>query len=498
MTDSATQPVKPTATDLDAAYDIVIIGAGLSGIAAAYHLMTDHPEKSIVILEGRAASGGTWDLFRYPGIRSDSDMFTLGFSFNPWPDPRAIADGPAILDYIHQTTRKFGIDEKIRYQRRVLACDWSSEAATWTLTVSGGPDDEAPPVEICCGFLFSCTGYYDYAKPHAPDFPGQEDFAGRVVHPQHWDDGVDYAGKDVVVIGSGATAVTLVPELAKRAASVTMLQRSPTYIMNLPSQDAVANFLRRWLPASLAHGLARWKNIGLNQLFYTFSRTFPGLVRQLIRGGVRKELGPDFDLSHFEPRYDPWDQRLCLVPDADLFKSLRAGSSSIVTDTIERFTPGGILLHSGRTLPADLIVTATGLRIQILGGIAVRIDGETVDSGRLHCYRGVMFGGVPNFAVAIGYTNASWTLKCDLNASFVSRLLRRMDRKAYRVCTPHFDETRLGSEPLLDFNAGYVRRADGDLPRQGTASPWRVHQNYFRDLVSLRMSRLEDEYLRFR
>ncbi len=477
-------------------YDVLIIGAGLSGIASAWHVQDKLPGKTYAVLEAREAMGGTWDLFRYPGIRSDSDMYTLGFSFHPWPDPKAIADGPSILRYIRDTAQKFGIDRHIRYRHRVLSASWRDEDQAWTLRVQQG--DQPEPITLRCRFLFSCSGYYNYAQGHAPHFPGSERFGGRIVHPQQWEEGLDYGGKKVVVIGSGATAVTLVPELAKKAASVVMLQRSPTYIMNLPSEDAVANLLRRILPGGLAHQLARWKNILLSLAFYKASRRWPDAIRNYIEKGVRKQLGPGFEKRHFDPKYKPWDQRLCLVPDGDLFLALRSGAARMVTDTIESFTETGIALQSGEHLEADLIVTATGLQIQLLGGMTVHVNGRELDSGAMHCYRGVLFSGIPNFAAAIGYTNASWTLKCDLNARFVTRLLRYMDRKGYRVCTPRFDPASMESEPLLDFDAGYIRRALDVLPKQGSHEPWKVHQNYLRDTLSLRFGKVSDPCLEYR
>ncbi|MBI1193224.1 MAG: NAD(P)-binding protein [Bacteroidetes bacterium] len=476
--------------------DVVIVGAGLSGIAAAYHIQDKCPGKTFAVLEGRAAMGGTWDLFRYPGIRSDSDMYTLGFSFNPWPNPKTIADGPSILCYIKDTASKFGLDQHIHYNTRVAEAAWSDADARWTLTLAAQGD--MPERRISAGFLFMCSGYYHYQEAYQPVFPGSETFAGRMLHPQHWTDDVAYEGKKVVVIGSGATAVTLVPELAKKAQQVTMLQRSPTYIMTLPSEDRVANFLKQVLPDQTAHNLVRWKNILLNLAFYKVSKRWPQTIRRFIQKGIQKELGSSYEQRHFDPAYDPWDQRLCLVPDGDLFHALKSGKAQVVTDTIRTFTERGIQLSSGQELEADLIVTATGLKIQLLGGMAVRVNGELLDSGNMHCYKGVLFGGVPNFAVAIGYTNASWTLKCDLNCLFVARLLNHMDRKGYRVCTPQYDQAQFGSEPLLDFDAGYIKRALDVLPRQGSRKPWKVYQNYLRDTLALRYGSVRDAYLVYR
>jgi monooxygenase len=476
--------------------DVVIVGAGLSGIGAAYHIQHSCPELSYTVLEGRANMGGTWDLFKYPGIRSDSDMYTLGFSFNPWEDPQAIADGPSILRYIKDTAHKFGIDQKIRFDHKVIDADWSDADKLWTLRIA--PHANVGASTLRCKFLFTCCGYYDYEQGYAPEFPGSTDFTGRILHPQHWDTGLDYSGKRVVVIGSGATAVTLVPEMARTAAKVTMLQRSPTYMVALPREDKVANFLRRTLPGGVAYQLSRWKNILFSLGFYKASRHWPNAVRRYIAKGVRKSMGEAYNAADFEPRYDPWDQRLCIVPDADMFRAIRQGKADIVTDTIERFTPTGIRLTSGRELEADIIVTATGLKVQLLGGMQARVNGVAMRTADIHCYRGVMFSDVPNFAVAIGYTNASWTLKCDLSCGYVARVLNHMRKHGYSTCTPRFDSGRFGSQPLLDFDAGYIKRASGILPQQGTKAPWKVYQNYFSDAFSLKYSRVQDGELEFR
>lgn len=472
-------------------FDVIVVGAGLSGIGAGYHLQAHCPERTYLILEGRPQLGGTWDLFRYPGIRSDSDMFTLGFSFRPWTEAKAIADGEAILRYLQETARAYGIDRHIRYRHRVIAAAWSSEEALWTLTVEANGRQRS----FTCSFLHLCTGYYDYDRGHLPDFPGRETFRGRIVHPQFWTPDIDYAGKRVVVIGSGATAVTLVPELAKTAAQVTMLQRSPTYIVARPSQDGIANWLRRHLPARLAYGLVRWKNVLLGQYFYRYARRNPAKTRKRIVDMARCELGPDYDVAtHFTPRYDPWDQRLCLVPDADLFAAIREGRADVVTDRIARFTETGLLLESGRSLPADLVVTATGLEVKLMGGIPVTVDGEAVDWSNRMAYKGMMFSGVPNFAIAFGYTNASWTLKADLSARYLTRLLNAMARRGMRQVTP-VPNGPIAPQPFLDFTSGYVRRAIDAMPRQGDRAPWKVHQSYARDLLALRFGRLDDELL---
>nr|WP_321986852.1 NAD(P)/FAD-dependent oxidoreductase [uncultured Lichenicoccus sp.] len=397
-------------------FAVIIIGAGLSGIGAAWHLQQRCPDRSYTILEARDALGGTWDLFRYPGVRSDSDMYTLGYRFRPWREPKSIADGASILSYVRETALEFGIDRRIRYRQRAMRAAWSSADACWTVDVEAGP--ERAPVRYTCSFLLSCSGYYDYSGGYSPEFPGADRFGGRIVHPQAWPQDLEYAGKRVVVIGSGATAVTLVPALAARAAHVTMLQRSPTYMVSLPSEDALANRLRRWLPALLAYSLIRWRNVLIGTFFYTRMRRKPAQAKARLIGMVRRQLGPAFDVAtHFTPNYDPWDQRLCLVPDADLFRVLRKDRADIVTDHIEKFTHAGIRLASGRELDADIVVTATGLRLQMLGGMQISVDGIPVDLGRTTAYRGVMYSDVPNLATSFGYTNASWTLKCDLTCA---------------------------------------------------------------------------------
>ncbi len=477
-------------------YDVVIVGAGLSGIGAAYHIQSKCAGKTYTVLEARSTMGGTWDLFKYPGIRSDSDMYTLGFSFNPWVNAKAIADGPAILQYIKDTAAKFGIDKKIQYNHKVVDASWSDADKRWTITLADNGHVAASKIQ--CGFLFTCSGYYDYAGGYEPKFPGSENFKGIIVHPQKWDTSLNYENKKVVVIGSGATAVTLVPEMAKRAQKVTMLQRSPTYVANLPSEDVVANFFKKVFPAKLAYSLARWKNILIALSFYNASRTWPHAIKKFILKGVKKEMGDGYDMKHFDPKYNPWDQRLCVVPDADLFKAIKNGSAEVVTDTIEKFTATGILLSSGKELEADIIVTATGLKVQLLGGMTMHVNGQTAEPKDIHCYRGVMFSDIPNFAVAIGYTNSSWTLKCDLNCDYVTKILSYMDKHHYAVCTPRFDKSKFTSEPLLDFDAGYIKRAKDVLPMQGSKAPWKVYQNYLKDSLILKYGKLIDEYLEFK
>jgi cation diffusion facilitator CzcD-associated flavoprotein CzcO len=474
-------------------FDVLIVGAGLSGIAAGYHLKTKCPGKSYVILEGRDAIGGTWDLFRYPGIRSDSDMYTLGYNFRPWREAKAIADGPSILKYVRDTAQENGIDTKVRFHHRVMRAEWSSHDARWIVEAQRGTET----VRFSCNFLFMCSGYYDYANGYLPEFPGAGTFAGKLVHPQHWPEDLDYAGKRVVVIGSGATAVTLAPAMAEKAAHVTMLQRSPTYMVSRPSEDTIANSLRRKLPAMLAYQITRWKNVLLGMWFFRLARRKPEKVKAGILGLIRNQLGPDYDVAtHFTPRYNPWDQRLCLVPDGDLFREINAGRMSIVTDHIERFTDSGIKLKSGEELEADIIVTATGLQMKLFSGLDVTVEGTHVDLSKTMSYKGMMFSGVPNFAAAFGYTNASWTLKADLTCEYVCRLLRYMDRRGYRHCMPNRDPS-VAEVPWLDFTSGYVQRALDQLPRQGAKKPWRLYQNYARDLMALRFGSVKDGAMQF-
>lgn len=471
-------------------FDVVVVGAGISGIGAGYFLQRDCPDRSYVILEGRARSGGTWDLFRYPGIRSDSDMYTLGYSFKPWTQAKAIADGPSILRYLDETAREHGIDQHIRHQHRVVAASWSTPDARWSVTVERGAERER--VEFTCNFLFMCSGYYNYDAGYLPHFDGREDFAGTIVHPQHWPEGLDYAGKRVVVIGSGATAVTLVPEMAKTAAHVTMLQRSPTYIVSRPSEDGIANWLRAKLPAKLAYRLTRLKNVGMQQLFYRIARKKPEQTKERIVQMVRDELGPDYDVAtHFTPSYNPWDQRICLVPDADLFAAIREGQASVVTDHIERFEADGIRLKSGDLLPADVIVTATGLDLQLMGGVPFTVDGTRVEPAQSLGYKAMMYSDIPNLASSFGYTNASWTLKSDLTCAYVARLLNTMKKRGMRQATPRVgaDVTR---EDFLSFTSGYVQRAIDRFPKQGDKRPWRVHQNYTLDLIDLKFGGIDE------
>ncbi len=472
--------------------DVLIVGAGISGIDAAYHLQTQCPDRSYAVLEAREAIGGTWDLFKYPGIRSDSDMYTLGFPFRPWHGDKSLADGPSILAYVRETAAIYGIDKKILFNRKVEGASWSNFDGHWTITVRDSKTDAVE--KITCGFLYSCAGYYKYDAGYSPDFPGRDRFGGQVIHPQHWPEGLDYSGKRVVVIGSGATAVTIVPEMAKRAAHVTMLQRSPTYVMSVPAQDPIARWLKKRLPTDTAGRITRWKNVLVGMAFYNYSRKFPDHASKWIIGNVKKATEGSIDVSHFTPSYKPWDQRLCFVPDADLFDAIKNGSVSVVTDHIESFTETGIQLKSGATIDADIIVTATGLQLQLWGGIALEVDGETIVPAKQFVYRGMMISGVPNFAFAVGYTNASWTLKCDLTSQYVCRLVNHLHARGYTRVTPRA-ETTLQPEPLMNFTSGYVQRVIDQLPQQGNVVPWKLYQNYVRDLWIIRHSSLADPAL---
>ncbi len=476
-------------------FDVLVVGAGISGIGAGYHLQTSCPDRTYAILEARDDIGGTWDLFRYPGIRSDSDMYTLGYSFKPWTNAKAIADGWSILEYLRETATEHGIDRHIRFRHRVKSASWSSEDARWTVEVEQGEREIA---RFTCNFLFMCSGYYSYAAGHTPEFPGIERFAGRVVHPQKWPADLDYVGKRVVVIGSGATAVTLVPAMAKDAAHVTMLQRSPTYIVSLPGEDPIANWLRRRLPARVAYGITRWKNVLLTMWFFRFCRRHPKRARTMIAKWVGKELGSEYDVgTHFNPRYNPWEQRLCLVPDSDLFAAMRRGRASVVTDEIATFTAKGLQLRSGAELEADVVVTATGLNLLLLGGLGVTVDGVRVDFAKTYNYKGMMFSDVPNLALAVGYTNASWTLKAELICRYVCRLLNHMEKTGMRQCTPHVRDGTLKEAPFLDLTSGYVQRSIHLFPKQGSKIPWKLHQNYARDLLLLRRGTVDDGVMEF-
>jgi cation diffusion facilitator CzcD-associated flavoprotein CzcO len=472
--------------------DVLIIGAGLSGIGAAAHLAKDLPGTSYVVLERRAASGGTWDLFRYPGVRSDSDMHTLGYRFRPWRGEVSLADGQSILDYVRDTAREYGVDQHIRYGHRVVSSAWDSATARWTVTAEVDGERRT----LTADFLWACSGYYDYDQGYTPDLPGRERFRGQVVHPQHWPEDLDHAGKRVVVIGSGATAVTLVPAMAASGAShVTMLQRSPTYVLSVPGNDSIKGRLTRLVGEETSYAVTRWKNIVLQAALYRISRARPDLVRKVVRKTNVALLPPGYDVdTHFNPAYDPWDQRMCLVPDGDLFAAIKDGSASVVTDQITGFTESGVELASGEHLEADIVVTATGLNLQIFGGAELVVDGQPVKPHETMAYRAMMLSGVPNFAFTIGYTNASWTLKADLVGEYVVRLLRRLRSTGARSVVPVRDES-VPEAPLMDFDSGYVQRLVHTLPRQGTVAPWALKQNYVHDAIRLRTAKLDDGVL---
>ena len=480
----------------DEYFDVLIVGAGISGIGAGYHLQTNCPNKRYAILEGRDSIGGTWDLFRYPGVRSDSDMYTLGYSFRPWTAPKAIADGPSILEYVRATAREYGIDAKIRFKHRVKRAFWSTHDAQWTVEAERGDADDI--VRLRCNFLFMCSGYYDYANGYTPDFPGMERFGGRIVHPQKWTGDIDYAGQRVVVIGSGATAVTLVPEMAKTAAHVTMLQRSPTYVVAAPEQDAIANNLRKYVSAKFVYAVTRWKNVLFGMAFFWFCRRYPARAKALMVGGVKSALGPDYPIERdFVPSYNPWDQRVCLVPDGDLFSAIRSKRASVVTDQIDTFTETGLRLKSGAVLDADLIVTATGLNLSVLSDLQITVDGERIDLADTMAYKGMMFSDVPNLALSMGYTNASWTLKCDLTCEYVCRLLNHMTKGGYSQACPRVNDAMPDKQPMLDFSSGYVRRSIAKFPKQGSKAPWRLYQNYVLDILTLGYGAIEDGVMEF-
>jgi monooxygenase len=470
--------------------DVIIVGAGLSGIGAAAHVARECPDRSVAILESRDTIGGTWDLFRYPGVRSDSDMHTLGYSFRPWAEEKAIADGPSILRYIQETATELDLLRLVRLRHRVLGADWDSDQALWTVRVQRDGDTESHT--MTCSFLWSCAGYYRYDEGYAPQFPGVERFAGRVVHPQHWPADLDHAGKRVVVIGSGATAVTLVPAMAGTAEHVTMLQRSPTYILSLPGTDPLARRLRSVLPTRYAHAVVRWKNILAGTAFYQLSRRRPEIVKSLLRKGALRALPAGFDVdTHLTPTYQPWDQRLCLIPDGDLYRALRRGTASIVTDRVETFTENGIRLASGAHVAADIVVTATGLNLLTYGGMSLTVDGVPVDFGETVAYKGMMLSGVPNFFWTVGYTNASWTLKADLVAAYACRVMRHMRENGHASVTP-LRPADGATQPLIDLESGYVLRSRDAFPKQGVATPWRLHQNYVRDVRLMRRGPLDD------
>jgi len=474
--------------------DIIVVGAGISGIAAAYNLQKSCPNKSFAILEGRSALGGTWDLFKYPGIRSDSDMHTLGFRFKPWIHKKSIADASSILEYLNETVDEYGIRDKIVFNQKVTSANWLAEKSLWELSVL----DEGQKISMTCNFLFLCGGYYSYDKPYMPKFPEQDRFEGQVIHPQFWDESIDCSDKKVVVIGSGATAVTLVPAIAKNAAHVTMLQRSPSYVVSAPGEDSWSQALNKMFPIRLTYFLIRWKNIFRTSLGFYLSRKYPERVKDRLINLVREELGNDYDVEkHFTPRYNPWDQRMCLVPDSDLFNSIKSGKASVVTDHIDHFTENGILVKSGEHLEADIIVTATGIELNALNDIEVSVNNEKVEPHNRLSYKGMMLSGVPNLAFSFGYVNASWTLRADLTCEYVCRLLNRMDKLGVNTCIPQEDPTAIVDDEYIDFSSGYVQRALDRLPKQGKKAPWRNYQNYLKDIFLVRIFSIKDSTLKF-
>lgn len=474
--------------------DIIVVGAGISGIAAAYNLQKSCPNKSFAILEGRSALGGTWDLFKYPGIRSDSDMHTLGFRFKPWIHKKSIADASSILEYLNETVDEYGIRDKIVFNQKVTSANWLAEKSLWELSVL----DEGQKISMTCNFLFLCGGYYSYDKPYMPKFPEQDRFEGQVIHPQFWDESMDYSDKKVIVIGSGATAVTLVPAIAKKAAHVTMLQRSPSYVVSAPGEDSWSQALNKMFPIRLTYFLIRWKNIFRTSLGFYLSRKYPERVKDRLINLVREELGNDYDVEkHFTPRYNPWDQRMCLVPDSDLFNSIKRGKASVVTDHIDHFTENGILVKSGEHLEADIIVTATGIELNALNDIEVSLNNEKVEPHNRLSYKGMMLSGVPNLAFSFGYVNASWTLRADLTCEYVCRLLNRMDKLGVNTCIPQEDPTAIVDDEYIDFSSGYVQRALDRLPKQGKKAPWRNYQNYLKDIFLVRIFSIKDSTLKF-
>lgn len=476
--------------------DVLIIGAGISGIGAAYHLQKHCPNKSYAIIEARAALGGTWDLFRYPGIRSDSDMSTFGFNFKPWRSPKAISPGADIKSYIAEAATENGINEHIVFEHKVISANWDSTHAKWHTQVQNLQTGEF--CQYISRFFFSGAGYYNYDEGYTPDFKGVESFEGDIIHPQHWPQDIDYTNKNVIVIGSGATAITLVPALAATAKHVTMLQRSPTYIASLPEQDVFANVMRRYLPAKLAYSLSRWRKILQGMFMYSLSRRRPESVKKVIRKGIIDELGEDYPVDkHFKPKYQPWDQRACLVPDGDLFTAIKSGSASVVTEVIDTFTSTGIKLQSGEELNADIIVTATGLKLDLLGSYELSIDHKPFRVADSYCYKGMMLSGLPNFAFSMGYTNASWTLKSDLVGQYVCRLINHMDKHQHQYCQPVLPLKGIEAVPFIDFNSGYILRALDKIPKQGREKPWRLNQNYILDRISLSYSSVVDNSIIF-
>lgn len=477
--------------------DVIVAGAGISGIGAGYYLKKYCSGKSFAIMEGRASIGGTWDLFRYPGIRSDSDMYTLGYAFRPWTEAKSIADGPNILKYLKETAEEYGIDQHIRFEHKIVSASWSSEDNLWTLQIAAGDAKEMHT--FTCNFFFQCSGYYNYDAGYTPEFKGRERFKGRVVHPQFWPDDINYNDKNVIIIGSGATAVTLLPKMAKIANHVTMLQRSPTYMVSAPATDPFSTKLRKYLPEKFVYRALRWRNVLRGIGVFWYMRKYPDRSKEMLINWLKPQLEEGYDIEqHFTPSYKPWDQRLCLVPDGDLFQSIAKGDASVVTDHIDTFTEKGILLKSGKELEADLIVTATGLDMQMGGNVAMSVDGEEINLAEKMTYKGMMLSDVPNLAFAMGYTNASWTLKVDLTCDHICRLLNHMDQHGYKRAIPRCGADEWEPEDMLDFTSGYVQRALERLPKSGTKKPWKLNQNYVLDLISLRYGKVDSKALEFK
>jgi cation diffusion facilitator CzcD-associated flavoprotein CzcO len=474
--------------------DVIVIGAGISGISAGYNLKKSCPNKSFVILEGRESLGGTWDLFKYPGIRSDSDMHTLGFKFKPWIHNKSIADGPSILKYLNETVDEFKLRDNILLNHNVTCANWNSDKSIWELEIK----DKDQFKNMTCRFLFLCGGYYSYTKPHMPNFKNQEKFSGQIIHPQFWNDETDYENKKIIVIGSGATAITLVPSIAEKAKHVVMLQRSPSYVVSSPSEDAINKFLRRFLPIKITYFLIRWKNILYQSYTYSMAKKYPEKIKDSILDLVKEELGSDYDVEkHFTPSYKPWDQRICLVPDSDLFVAIRNNKASVITDTIKEFDSDGIVLDSGNKITADAIVTATGIELNSLNNINVTIDNAKINAHERLTYKGMMLSGVPNFALSFGYVNASWTLRADLSSEYVCRLINLMDKKEVLCCKPIDDKSAYGDDDLIDFTSGYFQRGLHLMPKQGNKAPWKNYQNYLKDIFSVRLFSIEDSNLSF-
>jgi monooxygenase len=478
-------------------FDVVVVGAGISGIGAAYNLQTRCPKKYFTILEGRENIGGTWDLFKYPGIRSDSDMYTMGFRFKPWKSSKMIADGPSIIDYLDETVEENNLKEKIQFSKKLVKASWSSQDTVWSLQIENQNDNTIE--ELTCNFLFMCGGYYNYDEGYTPEFKGKENFEGQIVHPQKWTEDIDYKDKKVVVIGSGATAVTIIPSMANETSHITMLQRSPTYYMSAPDQDGIANIIKKIFPSKTAYLIVRWKNILMGRLLFILLKRYPQKFKDRLINGVREYLGEDYDLdTHFTPKYMPWDQRLCFVPNGDMFNAINSGKASVVTDTIDEFTPKGIRLNSGKELEADMIITATGLNMQFLNGVDIKIDNETLDVSKKLSYKGMMFSDVPNLAATFGYTTASWTLGADLTSEYVCKLLNHMDKKGFTYFSPEPGKDVIPGGDYLDLNSGYIQRSAHKLPKQGSRSPWVMTQNYLKDISQIRFGRIQNSDLKFK